>query len=176
MTAPLTVLVVCTGNVCRSPLAERLLQARLGERAVVRSAGVRGLDGAAMDPSAEAELVRRGGDPTGFAARRVRVTDVHAADLVLTMTTAQRSEVLVEAPAALHRIFTLRELAHLLATVEPAPLDPDAIADLARRRGSATLERYDIADPIGAPPEVHAEVATEIDEAVAAIVERFHPR
>jgi len=62
VTTPLRILVVYTGNVCRTPLAERLLQARLGARAVVRSAGVRGLDAAAMDPNAAVELVRRGGD------------------------------------------------------------------------------------------------------------------
>ncbi|MDQ3422084.1 MAG: low molecular weight phosphatase family protein, partial [Actinomycetota bacterium] len=54
-------LVVCTGNICRSPLAERLLQRRLGDRAVVRSAGVQGLEASAMDPYAAAQLERLGG-------------------------------------------------------------------------------------------------------------------
>lgn len=177
MTPPLRILVVCTGNVCRSPLAEQLLQTRLGARALVRSAGVQGLDDAPMDPDAAAELVRRGGDPAGFRSRRLQPIDIRAADLVLTMTIAQRSQVLTEEPTALDRTFTLRELAHLLGSPDgPGAVrgtDAAAIAELARRRSVATLDRYDIADPVGQPASVHTEVATEIDEAVAVVVERL---
>ncbi|MDQ3663926.1 MAG: low molecular weight phosphatase family protein [Actinomycetota bacterium] len=170
---PLRILVVCTGNVCRSPLAERLLQARLGDRVTVRSAGVRGLDAAEMDQLAAAELARRGGDPAGFRSRRLERADVREADLVLTMTTEQRSELLAEEPEALSRTFTLRELENLLDSASVVPLDSAAIADLARQRSAATVERYDIADPIGQSAAVHHAVADEIDEAVAAIVKRL---
>ncbi len=173
---PLRILVVCTGNVCRSPLAERLLQAYLSDRASVRSAGVQGLDRAEMDPLAAAELARRGGDPAGFRSRRVTPAAVREADLVLTMTTAQRSAVLADEPTALTRTFTLRELAHLLADAPAGQLDAARIAELARRRSAATLERYDIADPIGQSAAVHAQVADDIEEAVAAIVARLGAR
>ena len=168
-------LVVCTGNTCRSPLAEWLLQDRLGDLAVVRSAGVRGLDSAPMESAAAAELRRLGGDPTDFRSRRLSGSDVTGADLVLTMTAAHRSEVLAEAPTALSRTFTLREFAHLLDGLD-APFDPaSSIAELARRRGSATLEDYDVEDPIGQPAVVHAHVADRIVQAVDTIAPHLRP-
>lgn len=167
--SPLRILVVCTGNICRSPLAERLLQRLLGNHSVVRSAGVRGLDAAPMDPDAAAQLRRLGGEPDDFNSRRLTGAHVTAADLVITMTRAHRSEVLAVEPRGLRRTFTLLELAHLLQQ-EHAPFDPDStIARLADRRSRATLDDYDIADPIGRPAEVHAEVADQIAAAADII-------
>ncbi len=169
MTEPLRVLVVCTGNICRSPLAERLLQQRMRDRAVVASAGVRGLDACAMDPTAGAQLQRLGGDPTGFASRRLAAADVATADLVITMTRAHRSEVLALEPRGLRRTFTLRELAHLLER-DGASSDPSTtIARLAASRSTATLDDYDIPDPIGAPEQLHAEVADQIAACVDVV-------
>ncbi|MDQ3415845.1 MAG: hypothetical protein M3474_01825 [Actinomycetota bacterium] len=171
----LRILVVCTGNICRSPLAERLLQQRLGDRAVVTSAGVRGLESYAMDPAAAAQLRRLGGDSTGFRSRRLVDSDVSAADLVITMTQVQRSEVLVLEPRGLRRTFTLRELAHLLER-DGAPSDPSTtIARLATAQSTATLHDYDIPDPIGGSEQLHAEVADQIAacvDVVAAAITR----
>ena len=175
MTDPLRILVVCTGNICRSPLAKRLLQRRLGDRALVRSAGVRGLDASSMDPYAAAQLRRLGGDPHGFRSRRLTGDDVAGADLVITMTRAHRSEVLAVEPRGLRRTFTLRELAHLLER-DGASSDPSTtIARLAASRSTATLDDYDIADPIGGPEQLHAEVADQIAacvDVVAAAITR----
>ncbi|MBA2768873.1 MAG: hypothetical protein H0U35_07045 [Sporichthyaceae bacterium] len=169
MSEALRILVVCTGNLCRSPLAERLLQQRLGDRAVVTSAGTRGLDAAAMDPYAAAELQRLGGTPYGFRSRRLRAADVVGADLVVTMTRAHRSDVLALEPRGLQRTFTLRELAHLLER-DGTGFDPVAtIARLARNRSAATLGEYDIDDPIGASAQVHARVADQIAACVGEI-------
>jgi len=172
---PLHVLVVCTGNLCRSPLAERLLVARLAGRHTVRSAGTHGLDAEEMDPAAAAELTRRGGDATGFRSRRLRRADVQQADLVLTMTTRQRSIVLAEEPAALPRTFTLLEFAHLLQTSDRrhAAGSDSSIGALAGRRSTATLDRYDVPDPIGASARVHAEVAAQIEAAVDVVAARL---
>src|SRR5688500_16845956 len=61
MSEPYDVLVVCEGNLCRSPLAERLLTSRLaGGEVRVASAGVHAVVGAPMDASAAAELTRLG--------------------------------------------------------------------------------------------------------------------
>ncbi len=173
---PLEVLVVCTGNLCRSPVAERLLADRLGGRHTVRSAGVHGLEGADMDPYAAAELARRGASPAGFRSRRLCRADVQRADLVLTMTTAHRSVVLAEEPAALSRTFTLKEFAHLLQAADAgggADATAASIGELARRRSTATLDDYDVVDPIGEPAHVHAEVAAEIEAAVDVIAARL---
>ena len=120
------VLFVCTGNVCRSPMAERLLAARLGESAgvTVSSAGTRALAGYAMDAPSAAVLRELGGDPTGHVARQLGPDELAAADLVLATDSANRGIVVRERPAVLHRAFTLREFARLSAGRRPGGRTP----------------------------------------------------
>jgi low molecular weight protein-tyrosine phosphatase len=169
---PFEILVVCLGNVCRSPLAERVLRLRLdellgdGSPAVrVSSAGARALVGQPMDEQAATELRRLGGDPDGFTATQLTAAAAEGADLVLTATRELRSRVLEEAPRALRRTFTIRELAALLASEgggESAGT-ADLVARAAARRGAAAVEEYDVTDPYGRPQEVHREVADVLD-------------
>jgi protein-tyrosine phosphatase len=178
--APYRIVFICVGNVCRSPLAERLLGTRLDELlgdaadwATVASAGVRAMVGHAMDTHAAAELVQRGGDPAGFASRQVTAAMVEEADLVLTATQSIRSRVLEESPRALRRTFTLLELAAILDSPDfwdgrPTSV-PDLVARAATWRGAAVVEEYDVTDPIGADPAVHHEVAEVIDRACTTI-------
>ncbi len=179
MPEPFRVLVVCLGNVCRSPLAERLLRHRLdellGERAgevEVGSAGVRALVGAPMDTTSAAELVRLGGDPAGFASRQLEPAATEGAGLVLTATRELRSRALEEAPRALKRTFTLRELATVLAA-DGFDAGPTTPVDLVRRaaswRGAVSVDDYDVPDPIGRSADVHREVADLLDAACTAI-------
>ncbi len=182
MTEAFRILVVCTGNLCRSPLTERLLRTRLdaglgpyAEFFQISSAGIRGLDAYEMDHRAAEELRRLGGDPSGFRSRSLTETQVTAADLVLTAGREHRSGVLREAPGALRRTFTLTEFANLApyrfttADTWRAALT-EAVRDAADRRGSATLENYDLDDPIGGSAELHRRVADDIGEAVDRIV------
>ena len=113
------ILFVCIGNVCRSPVGERLLAARLPEdRFTVSSAGMRALVGYSMSEHAAAELVGYGGDPAGFAARQISQEIVEGSDLVLTATRSLRSDLLAEVPTALRRTFTVLEFAALLEQAE----------------------------------------------------------
>jgi protein-tyrosine phosphatase len=172
----MNVLTVCLGNVCRSPLAERLLDDRLraagaGDRFLVSSAGVIAMAGHEMEPNAAEQLVRLGGDPAGFVARQLRASHVNDAGLVLTATVEVRRRVLEEAPGALRRTFTLREFAALVSEGDPS-LRGDAkalIADAAHRRSTVGQRDLDIPDPMGRSVIVHAEAAQLIDEAVAEI-------
>jgi protein-tyrosine phosphatase len=186
-------LYVCTGNICRSPLAERYTVHRLEREAPdvatsvsVRSAGVRGLEGYPMDQLAEVELNRHGGSADGFAARRLAAGDVESADVVLTMTRAHRAAALAEAPAALRRTFTLLEAADLVRLVEEesrsetgATSPGKLFAAMAAQRSQARLDQYDVADPIGRSPQVHAAVAdviaAAVDDLVAALVPSLRP-
>jgi protein-tyrosine phosphatase len=176
-------LYLCTGNICRSPLAERytahrLEQAGLAESVLVTSAGVRALEGHPMDAWAEAELVRLGGRGDGFVGRRLVAAHLEAADLVLTMTRAHKAAALGECPAALRRTFTLLEAADLAGQVAagatPIAAPAELVADMAARKSQARLDEYDVDDPIGCPPEVHAAVAqviaAAVDEVLAALV------
>ena len=173
-----SILFVCTGNICRSPLAERLLHARLGAAVgdgrgsfVIGSAGTHGWEGSAMDPTAAAQLVRLGGDPTGFRGRQLTAELIAAADLVLTATRAHRRVVLGELPEALRRTFTMCEFAHLVdGSVPTTDTAAALVAWAASRRGSATLDDYDVADPYGASAAVHQQVADHIATCVDGVV------
>jgi len=168
------ILLVCLGNVCRSPLAEHLLRRRLADLiggaisgVRVSSAGIRALVGEPMNELSEAELRRLGGDPGHFRAHQLSATAANSADLVLTATRAVRSRVLEEAPRALKRTFTVREFAALLRSDVFGERRVQSTADLVTRaaswRGSVTVDEYDIPDPIGRSAEVHREVADILD-------------
>ena len=165
----LRVLTVCLGNVCRSPLMERLLALRL-PGAVVTSAGLQGLTGRPIEPNASAELVRLGGNGEGFVARRLRPEYAEQADLILTATVPIRSAVLEEVPSALRRTFTLLELA-ALSRQAPGVRGRELIARAAAHRRLAAGEALDIVDPMGRSPEVHREAAAMIDSATADVAE-----
>jgi protein-tyrosine phosphatase len=87
----LSVLMVCMGNICRSPLAEGWLSHRLtyrpqGPRILVDSAGTHGYHaGSAPDPRAQAAAARRGFHIGHLGARQVVVEDLERFDLVLAM-------------------------------------------------------------------------------------------
>src|SRR3954452_8035215 len=87
-----TMLLVCTGNICRSALAERLgrayLDEALGEHAGdfrLVSAGTRGGVDSAMPPDSARVLVGLGGDPAEFRATQLSADAAEGADLILTM-------------------------------------------------------------------------------------------
>lgn len=87
------VLIVCTGNICRSPMAEGLLRARLarvGGGGSVESAGIAALVGRPAEPHAVEAVARRGVDISGHRARQLTPELVAAADVVLVMDDAQR--------------------------------------------------------------------------------------
>ena len=179
MSEPYDVLVVCVGNLCRSPLAERLLQARLADSGVrVSSAGVGAVVGAPMDASAASELTRLGGDPSGFVARQLTASMANDADLVLTATRDIRSQVVALAPTALKRTFTLRELAALLEEPPWGDGEGDVKEVLARAadwRGSVSGlgADLDVPDPIGRSADVHRSTADLVDRATRVIAAWF---
>ena len=188
-----TVLLVCTGNVCRSALAERLgrvyLRERLGERhSAVRlvSAGVQAVIGSGMNPDTDRVLAGFGARPQDFRARQLHERDAVAADLTLAMTRRHRQMVLEVAPRALARTFTLREAADLLhrRQCEP-PLEGADFVERARalmREMAALRHRRqswrddDIRDPIGQPLDVHQEVGDAVAEALLPVLRRLVPR
>ncbi|MBA3525256.1 MAG: protein tyrosine phosphatase, partial [Geodermatophilaceae bacterium] len=124
------ILFVCTGNICRSPTAERLVQAyslrHLDDpsQLTASSAGTRAVYGSGVEPNAALVLQSLGGDPTGFVARQVQPEDVTDAHLVLAMTGKHRATVLGASPRALQRSFTLLEARSLLDLVPREELPP----------------------------------------------------
>ncbi|TFD86113.1 low molecular weight phosphatase family protein [Cryobacterium serini] len=191
---PVRILVVCTGNICRSPLAEQLLRESLaaaGVKAVVTSAGTHAMTGSAMTPEAAALSVEYGAASTEHVARQLTEQLIADADLVLTATRDHRRDVVTLLPKATRYTFTLNQFARLVSqddasnplveTVIPVPqpasrpsLDfPAYIASVAATRGlhpsptPPTLD--DVDDPYRQSAAVYARAAVAINGSVTAI-------
>ena len=107
-----TVLVVCIGNICRSPMAEALLAKSLPQM-TVSSAGTGALIGHPADPIAQALMAERGLDLGYHRARQVTQAMCVEADLILTMDEGQRRHIESNYPLTRGRVFRLAETAKL---------------------------------------------------------------
>lgn len=164
--------VVCTGNVARSPAAAMLLWRGLGHLAglEIDSAGTNAVVGAQMDPYVAYQL-RSAGVPydEDFTAQQLTEAHLDKADLVLTMTKSQRAQATTMVPSAVRRTFTLLEFAALLElTGNEAFSSP---SDVARHRGDLTLRRidYDVPDPYGRSGRRHKASFALIEDSVRVI-------
>ena len=130
------ILHVSTGNVCRSPITERLTRHALSDRLgdpftgglIVESAGTWGHEGAPMEANAAAVLADFGADATGFTGRELLDEHVITADLVLTATRDHRAQVISMGHSAGLRTFTLKEFTRLVRAIDPATL-PDPLQE-----------------------------------------------
>lgn len=183
--SPCSVLVVCTGNICRSPAAELLLRSAVGPHAgiSIASAGTAAVVGAPVEPPMAALLRDRGVDAAGARGRQLDPVEVRTADLVLTMTARHRSTVVSRAPAAVRRTFTLREfadVARLLADDLDARGPAERLATLvveaprARALRASGAAHDDIEDPYGRSDAVFERVLSEIETAVDAVAAALH--
>jgi len=149
------ILLVCTGNICRSPLAAALLERALRERAAagmeVTSAGTGAWDGAPVSEGAYLVGLERGLDLSGHRARLLTRELVDEADLILTMARHHRAR--VDELGGEGRVFVLGEYAG--------------------REG----DDAEVSDPFGGDLDVYrdtlAELDAMLDAAVARIVKEF---
>ena len=192
---PFTVLHVCMGNICRSPMAERLLARAVRDRSgdgLVRSvsAGTGGWhEGEEMNPPAARQIRLRGGNADGFAARKLTSAHLSGADLILTATADQSDYVHALVPDAASRTFVLRHLARLLREIDAEALpsagaDPKTFAARAaalveaadrRRAGSEPLPTDDLDDPWGRGDQTFQRIADDIDESLFPLVDALLP-
>ncbi|NLU67132.1 protein-tyrosine-phosphatase [Streptomyces sp. HNM0574] len=187
------VLHVSTGNVCRSPITERLtrhaLDDRLGDARsggiVVESAGTWGHEGAPMEDHAAEVLVEYGADTDGFRGRELIDDHVIRADLVLTATRDHRAQVISMGHSAGLRTFTLKEFTRLVRAIDaatlPDPRSAEGVVERARAlvQAAAALrgwllapdpEADEIYDPYGAPIPYFRTVGDEISKALDPVV------
>ncbi|WP_329401764.1 protein-tyrosine-phosphatase [Streptomyces melanogenes] len=186
------ILHVSTGNVCRSPITERLTRHALTDRLgdpftgglIVESAGTWGHEGAPMEANAAAVLADFGADASGFTGRELLDEHVITADLVLTATRDHRAQVISMGHSAGLRTFTLKEFTRLVRAIDPTTL-PDAsqegMVERARAlvRAAAALrgwllapsaEADEVNDPYGAPITFFRSIGDEINTALEPVV------
>jgi protein-tyrosine phosphatase len=201
--APFTVLHVCMGNICRSPMAERLLvlaaqqrltkldpDADLGDLLVSVSAGTGGWhEGEEMNPPAARQIRLRGGSVDGFSARKLTSAHLTGADLILTATADQSDYVHALVPGATGRTFVLGHLGRLLREIDADALpsagtDPKAFGARAGalveavdrgRADSEPLPTDDLDDPWGRGDQTFQRIADDIDESLYALVDVLLP-
>ena len=98
------ILFVCTGNTCRSPLAEALARARGVD---ARSAGLAALPGEGAPPQAVRAARRHGADVSGHVSQAVTAALVEQAEQIWAMTPAHREALLARFPEAADRVRVL---------------------------------------------------------------------
>ena len=174
-----SILVVCTGNVCRSPIAEGMVRSillrRFGDGAPsVASAGTAGWVGSAADPSSIAAAAELGIDISAHRARQLQADDVRSAELVLAMASEHRDAASSLLSGAEDGIFTLKELVRLLEDLPEAPSSGRPEEVLAAQVSAAHASRFgairdrrrdeDVMDPLGMPPDAFRAVARDLDD------------
>ena len=181
---PFEIVVVCTGNRFRSPIAEHVFrQATLGLPVRVQSFGV--LDLGSVGVLAEALEHGRtfGLDLGSHRARRLGTESLAGADLVLGFEREHITTVVTSRSAARDRTFTLPELSEILVHVSPHAEGDAAMRarELVRRAAAlrAELQRGpppEIPDPIGKASRVYHETALRVRELSEQIARHLFPR
>jgi protein-tyrosine-phosphatase len=189
------ILFICTGNTCRSPMAEALLRRMAHQRGLtlaVRSAGVSTVDGLPVSGNALATLRRRDIEHAG-SSRTLTAEAVNWADLILTMTGNHKRSLLQWHPEAVDKSYTLKEFAlqdeRVLADIEELEAlytelhmkqvlgqqltgeERTRLLELERR-----IPSFDIADPFGGPLSLYESSAAEIEEALSRLLDKLEKR
>ncbi|NLJ25151.1 MAG: low molecular weight protein arginine phosphatase [Firmicutes bacterium] len=148
---PKKILFVCTGNTCRSPMAEAIFR-KMTEEAdhqwLIDSAGIHAATGARATFEAVEVLKGLKLDVSGHSARQLTAEILEDADLVLTMTVSHKRSIQMEFPSVAAKVFTIKEYA-------------------------GKTEELDIHDPYGCGLEVYQRVANELQADLALIWKRL---
>ncbi|HHY81805.1 MAG TPA: low molecular weight protein arginine phosphatase [Clostridiales bacterium] len=147
----MNILIVCTGNTCRSPMAEGLLRSMLESRNAegiqVGSAGIAALPGMMASNQAVKVMQEFGVDLESHRTRQVNKKLLQEADLILTMTEGHKNAIQSWEPSVWSKIHTLKEY--------------------------AGMEEKDISDPYGLDDDAYRKAAREIREALEKIVDKL---
>lgn len=188
------ILSVCTGNICRSPLAAQLLSLQLHDvsRTSISPVGIRPLIGHPMpDPAQDHARLLGVESPELHWARSVTEELNESSDLVLAMSREHRRWVAEVSPRTLHRVFTLREFSRLAAITSESDVASEigmsAVTVEERLRTAVKATTYarsslqplddpdgdDVIDPYQQGPEIYAVSTQQLVQSVEATVLLF---
>ena len=151
------IVIVCTGNTCRSPMAEVMLRDELSRNGIsqndikVTSAGIFAAEGEQAMPQAIEVMKERNLSLERHRSRRLTPVMIEEADLILTMTHAHKQSVLLMDAAVSDRVFSLAEYTAELA------------ADT----------RRDVPVPYGQPLDVYRKTAAHLEDKLQAVAEKL---
>lgn len=189
-----SILTVCTGNICRSPLAAQLLRAGVKSwpEVAVASAGTHAMVGSAMPDQAQTLAKELGVmDYDAHIARSLTAELLREADLVIALTRSHRRQIAEMLPRGTRHTFTLRELARLVKGITDGELEyvarlpafdrvgrlRELVEVAASRRGtlapSDSPEDDDVVDPYQHDDVVYRESAEQIVPAVNGVLTQF---
>jgi protein-tyrosine-phosphatase len=141
------ILFVCTGNTCRSPLAEYLLRHKAGEMYKVQSAGIAAFNGGPIASHVQ-ELLEEKGIQTEHASQSVTLELMEWADLVLTMTQSHKQQLALFFPEKGESIYTLKQYVH-----------PEA-------------KETDVIDPFGGSLDIYRETMHELEDLLERLISK----
>lgn len=182
------ILTVCSGNICRSPLAELLIQKGLSDEPefTVASAGSMARDGDVMPEPARELASRFDLDPTRHRARYLTEQIVSESDVIFAMSRSHRSQIVKISPAKVARTFTLREFARLSSSLTDAELSGAATGETIDERVASVIRLVfaqkatvgpaadplldDVIDPYKRDASIYDQSGREIVPAAAQVV------
>jgi protein-tyrosine phosphatase len=179
------VLLVCTANQCRSPLAGAILSAVAKARGIDLEIGTAGLggDGAPATDVTVAVAEGRGLDLGEHRSRTLTPDVLEDADLILGMERVHAREAVVLRPSVWPRSFTLKEFVRRAERIGARPPDEDLSVWIARIHagrervdllGASPLD--DVSDPTGGTLVEHEDTADVLDDLVERLVRLAWPR
>ena len=141
------ILFVCTGNTCRSPMAEAILKSKKIDGLEVKSAGIYAATGSEASAHARKVLEVHQIDHN-HSSNMLNIDSVRWADLILTMTISHKNAILQQYPDAAAKVFTLKEF---------------------------TGENYDVdvVDPFGGNLAIYQETYQELEKLITKAIEKL---
>lgn len=175
MSSPFSVLHVCTGNICRSPMSERILDGLTGDDVFNHGAGTSAWhEGDDMQPFSARELEDRGYEPAGHGARHLTRAQIEASDLILVATAGHLDFVSESYPEASGKTFLVRTFGRIAADVAGELPEGDvhergkALVALAELRRD-DYEAADLDDPWGMSRTEYARIADQLEAALRPV-------
>jgi protein-tyrosine phosphatase len=176
---------ICTGNICRSPMAEALLRARLVPVAPKLAVGSAGLlfDGRPAEPNAVRVMAKRGLDISDHRAQTISADRLHGTTLILGMERQHVREVAALEPDLFGRSFTLPELVQagqIVGARQRGQRVADWAHSISQLRSPADYAKSDplaeISDPMGGPLRSFRACADTIDAQLELLVGLIWPK